>query len=136
MTFNKENYTHPAATKIEGNYKTGDSKTYIDVSYVDGYTFPATAYIIPKDAVELIPDVMSGCNKALFDLNACDVVQQGVCINDAREKHERYASPFFLPCAGAAYTFPKDDTAGSGRDTKVVHVCVGHGCLANPHQTL
>ena len=46
------------------------------------------------------------------------------------------ASPFFAPCAGAAYTYPNDNAANSyGQcNTGVINCCVGPTCPAPARQ--
>lgn len=46
------------------------------------------------------------------------------------------ASPFFQPCAGAAYTYPNDNAANSyGQcNTGVINCCVGTNCPAPARQ--
>lgn len=61
----------------------------------------------------------------------------GACINPTRPFPDgTTASPFFAPCAAAAYTFAKDDLATSYGECQsgLITCCVGKKCAANPEQ--
>ncbi|KAL8794479.1 MAG: hypothetical protein Q9195_002952 [Heterodermia aff. obscurata] len=94
-----------ANSKIEGSY-IGSSD--VDVSYVDGYS--------------------AG--------NTCDHVDNNgpVCINPQVNVPYGPATPFFAPCQGAAYTYPKDDWANIGGVGAQVECCVGQSCPAPDRQ--
>ncbi|KAL8970862.1 MAG: hypothetical protein Q9183_001328, partial [Haloplaca sp. 2 TL-2023] len=118
-TLNEDN------SKIEGSWK-GVGTGFFDVSLVDGYSVPITCSVGGK--------VILGCNKELFD-QPCQgpdhALDDGaVCHNAAQSKDWGPPSAFFAPCAGAAYTFPKDDKATQGWATPETEIscCVGTSC--------
>lgn len=97
-------------TKIEGNNgfngadPHADPDPDVDVSYVDGYSVPASCSC--GDVV------LTGCNKELFDLgskctNLAGDKDHPVCVNDPRPIHGP-ANAFFAPCKAAAYTYDYD----------------------------
>ncbi|KAL8710318.1 MAG: hypothetical protein Q9220_005088 [cf. Caloplaca sp. 1 TL-2023] len=126
---------HSDNSKIEGSFY-GAGNGDIDVSYVDGYSVPISCSV--GDVV------VTGCNMELFDqeCTAPDSVGEmgpdgkpAVCSNGSRSKDWGPASQFFSSCAGAAYTFPKDDTANTGMISELqISCCVGTSCPASPHQ--
>ncbi|KAK3998159.1 hypothetical protein QBC44DRAFT_386475 [Cladorrhinum sp. PSN332] len=105
---------------IEGSYHIPptSNQTYpygcVDVSYVDGYTYP----IICK--CRATNKFLSGCidPKLWSQAKPCpDVGEHGACKNPYRlEKEIGHAHEWFAPCAGRAYTFSKDDDATSNGD--------------------
>ncbi|KAL9610101.1 MAG: hypothetical protein Q9167_005180 [Letrouitia subvulpina] len=110
----KEGETKDSAingSKIEGTYH-GTQPVFIDVSYVDGYSVPITCGM--NEAANEV-----GCNIDLFEHGNCestDTKRGNNCWNSMRNANNGNgpASPFFAPCQGAAYTFPKDDIATKG----------------------
>jgi hypothetical protein len=86
--------------------------------------------------------VLSGCSHDLFELNTCpNQLAQGPCANPLRhiDEDDLTATPFFLPCQGAAFTWPRDG-ANSNGECQSGHVtcCVGtedEGCPRNPKQS-
>ena len=118
---------NPNSSKIEGSY-TGPPD--IDVSYVDGYSVPITC--------SSMGIAVSGCNIDLFKQPgiACSIQVDGpVCLNSAQNIPEGPAPPFFAACAGAAYTYPKDDGANvSNLKSNLVSCCIGASCEAPPRQ--
>ncbi|KAL8694381.1 MAG: hypothetical protein Q9218_000947 [Villophora microphyllina] len=121
---------HADNSKIEGSFY-GAGNGDIDVSYVDGYSVPITCSVDGK--------VVSGCNVELFDrgCNAPDSLSAGgsACHNAAQGVPDGPASSMFAPCAGAAYTFPKDDGANTGMITSTsMSCCIGVRCPASPKQ--
>ncbi|KAL8926078.1 MAG: hypothetical protein Q9172_001957 [Xanthocarpia lactea] len=126
---------HPDNSKIEGSFY-GAGNGAIDVSYVDGYFVPITCSAGGK--------VLSGCNIELMDrgCNAPDHVSERgsdgkptVCSNGMRGSDWGPASEFFAPCAGAAYTFPKDDGATVAMIAETqISCCIGTSCDASPKQ--
>ncbi|KAL9603143.1 MAG: hypothetical protein Q9219_001346 [cf. Caloplaca sp. 3 TL-2023] len=125
---------HVDNSKIEGSFY-GAGNGDIDISYVDGYSVPITCSVGGQ--------VVSGCNSELFNqgCNSPDTLTPGpdgspaVCSNGARSSDWGPPSGFFAPCAGAAYTFPKDDGANTGMisDTHI-DCCIGTSCAPSPHQ--
>ncbi|KAI4215751.1 MAG: hypothetical protein LQ351_001738 [Letrouitia transgressa] len=121
---------HSDNSKIEGSYY-GPGKGDIDVSYVDGYSVPITCSI---DGT-----AVTGCNIELFDQECAfpDILagNGNVCQNSQRINDMGPASPFFSPCAGAAYTFPKDDGANIGEQPgSLMECCIGKDCPAPKKQ--
>ena len=112
---------------IEGSYQ-GDQWTSIDVSYVDGYSVPITC--------STEGNTVTGCNVELFEqkVTCGSPVDNGAaCHNTAGDYGPTLE--FFSPCAGAAYTYPKDDTATYGAvPGKEVSCCIGTSCQAPPSQ--
>ena len=119
--------TNPDGSKIEGSY-TGPPD--IDVSYVDGYSVPITC------SSEDVP--VSGCNIDLFNQEGIFCANQvvgPVCLNSAQNSPQGPAPLFFAACAGAAYTFPKDDRANQGNlRSNLVSCCIGTSCAAPSRQ--
>ena len=119
-----------ADSKIEGS-TTGAND--IDVSYVDGFSVPITC----SDADE----VVTGCNIDLFSVggNCTHMVgDRDVCLNPMQGVADGPSDPWFLPCQGAAYTFPNDNVANNG-DTRTPDItcCIGTeamGCKAPERQ--
>jgi len=118
-----------ADSKIEGS-TTGAND--IDVSYVDGYSVPITCSNADTP--------VTGCNIDLFAAGTCkDMVgEKDVCLNPMQGVADGPADTFFLPCQGAAYTFPNDNVANDG-DTRGAEVkcCIGTeamGCKAPDRQ--
>ncbi|KAI4261962.1 MAG: hypothetical protein L6R42_002848 [Xanthoria sp. 1 TBL-2021] len=126
---------HGDNSKIEGSFY-GAGKGDIDVSYVDGYSVPITCSAGGK--------VLSGCNIELMDrgCNAPDHVsawgsdgKPALCSNGMRGSNWGPPSSFFAPCAGAAYTFPKDDMANVGMISETqISCCIGTSCDPSPRQ--
>ena len=118
---------NPNGSKIEGSY-TGPPD--IDVSYVDGYSVPITC--------SSGGTAVSGCNIDLFMQQGiiCTTQVDGpVCLNSAQNLPEGPAPPFFAACAGAAYTYPKDDGANvSNLGSNLVSCCIGTSCEAPSRQ--
>lgn len=116
---------NPDGSKIEGSFI--NSSVDIDVSYVDGYTVPITC---SSEGV-----AVTGCNLDLFQGHCENQVDGPVCLNPARYTAYGPPTPFFSPCAGAAYTFPHDD--GANRDylpSRLVSCCIGTSCVAPSRQ--
>ncbi|KAK4225153.1 hypothetical protein QBC38DRAFT_531397 [Podospora fimiseda] len=89
------------------NYPLGD----VDVSYVDGYTYPITCKCRASGPK------LTGCVDPKLWQQGKDcpgVGAGGACRNPIRdEKMITYAHEWFAPCAGRLYTFPMDDKANS-----------------------
>ena len=119
--------TNPDGSKIEGSF-TGQPD--IDVSYVDGYSVPITC------SSEGVP--VTGCNIDLFsqENNSCITRVAGpICLNPAQDNPQGPAPPFFAACAGAAYTYPKDDGANQANLlSNLVSCCIGTPCAAPARQ--
>lgn len=111
----------PYGSKIEGSF-TGPPD--VDVSYVDGYSVPITC------SSQGTP--ITGCNHDLFKENTCEHLDGPVCINTAGV----WGPPtcFFAPCAGSAYTFPKDDGANVSNLENLISCCIGTLCEAPKRQ--
>jgi hypothetical protein len=85
------------ASKIEASK---GNETFVDVSYVDGFTIPVTC---SSEGV-----VITGCNIDLFKqpgIMCHDKIDGPLCLNPARWTPDGPALPFFAACAGAAYTY-------------------------------
>lgn len=87
--------------------------------------------------------VLSGCNLDLWSMGSCSGDAgtddgQGACANPLRPDNSASltATPFFLPCQGAAFTWPRDDAnSNAGCQSGQVTCCVGSdGCPSNPKQ--
>lgn len=116
---------NPCGSKIEGSFK--NSSADIDVSYVDGFTVPITC---SSDG-----EPVTGCNIDLFKMPCDNTVKGPVCLNPAREFPDGPPSPFFAPCAGAAYTFPNDNGANRyGLSNNLISCCLGTSCPAPSRQ--
>lgn len=106
---------------IEASFP-GDQWNSVDVSYVDGYSVP----IVCSNNGHAV----TGCNIDLWKQgNACaSPVDDGTaCHNTAGDYGP--AIQFFKACEGAAYTYPKDDTATNGSvEGKTITCCVGTAC--------
>ena len=116
---------NPDGSKIEGSFI--NSSVDIDVSYVDGFTVPITC--------SSEGEAFTGCNLDLFKAVCENEVDGPVCLNPARYMAYGPPTPFFAPCAGAAYTFPHDD--GANRDylsSRLVSCCIGTSCMAPSRQ--
>lgn len=136
-----------ANSKIEASL---DGQPNIDVSYVDGFSAPIVCSCDGRG-------VVTGCNLPLFKMNKCpnegpgmfnvlkytfhsDIVADNgpatgpVCYNPEQNVPYGPASPFFAACAGAAYTYPKDDGADTGCASHTINCCVGPQCPPNPKQ--
>ena len=90
------------SSKIEGSL-TGPPD--IDVSYVDGYSIPITC--------SSKGTAVSSCNIDLFKqpgITCKNQVDGPVCLNPAQNIADGPVPPFFKACAGAAYTYPNDNT--------------------------
>jgi hypothetical protein len=117
---------NPNGSKIEGSY-TGPPD--IDVSYVDGYSVPITC---SSEGV-----AVSGCNIELFNqpgITCTNQVDGPVCLNPAQNVPYGPAPYFFEACAGAAYTYPKDDKANVSNLGNIISCCIGVSCLAPSRQ--
>ena len=120
----------PGNSKIEGS-TTGWND--IDVSYVDGYSVPITC---SNDE-----EPITGCNIDLWSVSGeCShkVGDNNVCLNPMVSIPDGPSTPWFLPCQGAAYTFPNDNVANNGNThTDTVTCCIGTkemGCEAPERQ--
>ncbi len=91
---------NPNGSKIEGSF-TGSPN--INASYVDGYSVPITCFSRGT--------AVFSCNIDLFKQQGITQVDGPVCLNSAQNVLKKPASPFFAACAGAAYTYLKDDGA-------------------------
>ena len=120
---------NPNGSKIEASF-TGPPD--IDVSYVDGFSVPITCSVRNE--------TICGCNLDLFrpPNPGCPSQREGpICLNPARESPDGPAAPFFAACAGAAYTYPNDNTANVNDPSyNPVSCCVGVGCPAPARQRL
>lgn len=118
--------TNPANSKIEGSIMAGAD---MDVSYVDGYSVPIVCTSAGK---------VSGCNTELFGLNGnkcgqnVDISNFDICTNPALTRNDGPADPFFAPCQGKAYTYPKDDIANFMNVDATTHCCIGTACSMSP----
>ncbi|MCJ1401743.1 hypothetical protein MMC11_004960 [Xylographa trunciseda] len=123
----------PDASKIEGsNFQSPD----LDVSYVDGFTLPITC---KADGGPIDGQYFTGCNVDLFALHPCpNPNADGSCrnvMNLPPPNDNGPPSPFFAPCAGAAYTFPNDNNANNGDvGTYTMDCCIGRHCPSVPRQ--
>ncbi|KAG7006753.1 hypothetical protein G7Y79_00013g035250 [Physcia stellaris] len=122
---------NPWGSKIEASFSPPTYQPHVDVSYVDGYTVPLTC--------SCAGTVITGCNIPLFSTGqvCTDPAPGPTCYNPLRRSDQRSgtpAAPFFRPCQGAAYTYPYDDTADSGCDSKLISCCVGSACPAPARQ--
>lgn len=119
--------TNENASKIEGSYTDGPPD--IDISYVDGFSVPITC---SSEGV-----VVTGCNIDLFEHQSCETLVPGpVCLNPARFHDNGPPTSFFAVCAGAAYTFPKDDLANKASlRSKLITCCIGTSCKAPDRQS-
>jgi hypothetical protein len=116
----------PYGSKIEGSF-TGPPD--VDVSYVDGYSVPITC---SSEGI-----TFTGCNLDLFKQATCDNSIDGpVCLLNSPPVYYHYgpAICFFAPCKGAAYTFPKDDTANVAYLANLISCCIGTLCVAPTRQ--
>lgn len=106
---------------IEASFP-GEQWNSIDVSYVDGYSVPITCSNNDQ--------AVTGCNLDLWKQgNTCPspIDNGAACHNTAGD----YGPPiqFFKACEGAAYTYPKDDTATNGSvEGKSITCCIGTSC--------
>jgi hypothetical protein len=106
-TFHFGNTGSHRQTKVEASlqWRNGVLVSAINVSYVDGYSYPSTC-TCDEDG-----EVIAGCNIDLFATNRCpDHLADGSCANPNKDTLN-WATPFFRPCQGASYTFPNDDGA-------------------------
>ena len=112
--------TDAEGSKIEGSTTVWND---IDVSYVDGFSVP----IVCSNATAPV----TGCNINLWDVSGpCynPVGSDAVCLNPMQGVPDGPADPWFLPCQGAAYTFPNDNAANDGNTgTSYVSCCIGTG---------
>ncbi|KAF8847360.1 hypothetical protein BDZ45DRAFT_607608 [Acephala macrosclerotiorum] len=122
----------PYGSKIEGSFIVPKNATVaipdIDVSYVDGYSVPITC------STQGI--AITGCNIDLFKEAKCSNQTDGpVCLNPAVNLDDGPPPSFFAPCAGAAYTFPKDNEANVNNfGSNSISCCIGTSCEAPPRQ--
>lgn len=109
----------------------------MDVSYVNGFSVPITCSCNNDNSV------LSGCNLDLWSMGDCSGDAgtdngQGACANPLRPDNSASltATSFFLPCQGAAFTWPRDDAnSNEGCQSGQVTCCVGSdGCPSNPKQ--
>ncbi|KUI70396.1 hypothetical protein VM1G_06422 [Cytospora mali] len=109
----------------------------MDVSYVNGFSVPITCSCNDDNKV------LSGCNLDLWKMGSCSGSSgtddgQGACANPLRPDNSASltATSFFLPCQGAAFTWPRDDAnSNEGCQSGQVTCCVGtDGCPSNPKQ--
>ena len=94
-------------TVANGQYPIFD----INVSYVDGFTYPIVCVCACEGDKEL-----TGCGDDLFALgNRCDDYKNEACKNPHRAStaSDQQPHPFFAPCRRRAYTFPADHDANS-----------------------
>ncbi|KAK3319496.1 hypothetical protein B0T19DRAFT_445305 [Cercophora scortea] len=85
----------------------------VDVSFVDGFSFPIMCYCGATGAY------LSGCDKPLWSMTKCpDNNGQGSCKNPDRDNKALNVTPdpFFQPCQGLAYTYPNDHEANSNNE--------------------
>ncbi|MCJ1460614.1 hypothetical protein MMC28_010996 [Mycoblastus sanguinarius] len=122
--------TNSADTLIEGS-TTGAND--VDVSYVDGFSVPVTCSVGST--------VIVGCNIDLWTVsgNCSEMIgDQDVCLNPMQTVADGPATEWFLPCQGAAYTFPNDNVANNGNTgSPDVSCCIGtqaQGCGAPARQ--
>lgn len=117
-------------SKIEASLSPPNYVPDVDISYVDGYSVPITCSCSGV--------AVAGCNIQLFNYgHTCPNQGPGpVCYNPEQGVPDGPATPFFQPCAGAAYTYPKDDLANSyGKcNSGVINCCVGTKCPAPARQ--
>ena len=117
------------SSKIEGSL-TGPPD--INVSYVDGYSVPITC--------SSEGTAVSSCNINLFKqpgITCNNQVDGPVCLNPAQNIADGPAPPFFKACAGAAYTYPNDNTANvSNLKSNLVSCCIRTSCQAPSRQLL
>ena len=117
------------SSKIEGSLT---SPPDIDVSYVDGYSVLITC---SSEGI-----AVSGCNIDLFKqpgITCNSQVDGPVCLNPAQNIADGPAPPFFKACAGAAYTYPNDNTANvRNLKSNLVSCCIGTSCQAPSRQLL
>lgn len=120
-----------ADSKIEGS-TTGAND--IDISYVDGFSVPITCSAKNTAIV--------GCNINLWAVSGKCANEAGgehnVCLNSMQGVANGPANAWFLPCQGAAYTFPNDNIANNGdTGTPNISCCIGtaeQGCAAPARQ--
>ncbi len=124
------NTINSADSKIEGS-TTGAND--IDISYVDGFSVPITC------SAKGTP--VTGCNINLWAVSGLcvnGVGDENVCLNPMQGVANGPADPWFLPCQGAAYTFPNDNVANDGdTGTPNISCCIGtaaQGCAAPARQ--
>ena len=105
----------------------------VDVSYVDGFSVPITCSVNDTS--------FTGCNINLWAVSgtcANNIGDQNVCINPMQMVPNGPADPWFLPCQGAAYTFPNDNSANKASITSPnISCCIGtaaQGCAAPARQ--
>ena len=114
---------NPDGSKIEGSF-TGPPD--IDVSYVDGYSVPITC---SSKGV-----AVTGCNIDLFkqpNISCNNQVDGPICLNSAQNIADGPAPPFFVACAGAAYTYPNDNDANvSNLKSTLISCYIGTSCDA------
>lgn len=147
MTIGK-NYD-PAGSKIEASFSPPNYVPDVDVSYVDGYSIPISCNCsgiavtgcnirkpsyMPNRASRPTAD---GSTALFHDGHTCANQGPGpICYNPEQNIPEGPSSPFFEPCAGAAYTYPDDNAANSyGQcNTGVIDCCIGSQCPAPARQ--
>lgn len=120
----------PQGSKIEASFSPPNYVPDVDISYVDGFSVPISCSCSGA--------AVTGCNIPLFhDGHTCGNQGPGpICYNPEQGVPNGPASPFFEPCAGAAYTYPNDNAANSyGQCNKgVIDCCVGPQCPAPARQ--
>lgn len=117
-----------ANSLIEASYGLGN--TAVDVSYVDAYSVPITCSVDGE--------AVTGCNLELWNQGIdCDTPSDNhdACINSSAHMDNGPPPAFFAACAGAAYTFPNDNTATDGYIAgNEVSCCIGTSCPSPPTQ--
>lgn len=135
-------YSH--SSLIEGSAAGLDLSSFFDVSYNEGYNYPIVCWTDEGS--------MSGSNIDLYKKGSCPGGQTKMgesCVNPGFEALAKggdncwqctLPDPFFGPAAGAAYTYPRDDSlcssqggaAGTpmGNGGKLT-CCVGPSCRSN-----
>ncbi|KAL8796945.1 MAG: hypothetical protein Q9195_000716 [Heterodermia aff. obscurata] len=118
-------------SKIEAAFLGGN--VYVDVSYVDGYTYPIVCSCQGQ--------VLVGCNYPLLAHAAadggCPSPGNRICYNPDVHSGKVSGSPalsFFEPCQGAAMTYPNDFNGQNTCPVNEVFCCVGLLCPRNPRQ--
>lgn len=106
----------------------------------NGFSVPITCSCNADKAV------LSGCSIDLWSTGTeCEGDSgtnngQGACVNPLRPDNSEKltATPFFAPCEGAAFTWPRDDANSEGKCQGAEVTCcigsTGDGCPVNPKQ--
>ncbi|KAL6719381.1 hypothetical protein ACLMJK_003620 [Lecanora helva] len=114
----------------------GNPSGFFDVSYILGYSVPMMC--------SSGDNMKSGCSKDLFGNGgkAGQIKQNPTGPGGAHDPGSyngcatcspwcwacSAADPFFAPCSGSAYTYPKDDGASVGPATGTINCCIGTSC--------